>query len=239
MAQKIVFLEGVGEITLSKRKGTKNIRMSVGPTGKVRVGIPYWLPYSAGLQFADRRRDWITKHQPNFKLSQLANGSKIGKSYRLDYIYEPGRAKTATRIKDNSVRVVSGLNISNVSLQVHAVKAAERALKKEAEALLPDRLIQLANRYGYSFKSVKVKRMTSRWGSCSSDKLITLNYYLMQLPWQLIDYVLVHELIHTKHLNHSQQFWSDFEIIVPNAKLTRKQLKDYRPVFNPTEPGVA
>jgi len=239
MAQKIVLLQGVGEVTLSKRKGTKSIRLSVGPTGKVRVGIPYWLPYSAGLEFASQRRDWISKHQPDTKSDLLAHGSRIGKSFRLDFVHEPGRAKNATRIQANSVRVVSGLDISSPSLQIQAVRAAERALKKEAEALLPGRLNELAKRNGFSYRSVKVKRMTSRWGSCSSNKIITLNYYLMQLPWQLIDYVLVHELVHTKHLNHSKHFWADFEEVTPNAKQIRKLLKDHRPVFKPAEPVVS
>jgi predicted metal-dependent hydrolase len=83
-----------------------------------------------------------------------------------------------------------------------------------------------------SYHSVKVKRLASRWGSCSSNKVITLNFFLMQLPWPLIDYVLIHELIHTRHMNHSPDFWNDFERIHPGAKNTRNILKQYRPVIN-------
>src|SRR5262249_1610025 len=113
-----------------------------------------------------------------------------------------------------------------------AKSAAERALRQEAEKLLPLRLSDLAKKHGFKYQSVKIKKMTSRWGSCSAHRLITLNFYLMQLPWPLIDHVLIHELVHTKHLNHSGAFWMEFESIYPGAKKARKQIHNYRPVIN-------
>jgi predicted metal-dependent hydrolase len=232
MSQKTVWLPEIGELVLSKRRGTKNIRLSISPTGQAKVGLPAWAPYSAGISFAKSRAEWINKHKITHSTPPLQDGSPIGKSNRILYINDPSSSKTTTRLLPGMVKITSNLSFSDPSVQIKSSQAAERALKKEAQTLLPLRLDQLATKHGFSYKSVHIKKLSSRWGSCSSDKAIALNYFLMQLPWQMIDYVLVHELIHTVHLNHSQSFWQDFEKIFPGAKQIRKQMKNYRPVIN-------
>jgi predicted metal-dependent hydrolase len=232
MSQKTVWLPEIGELVLSKRRGTKNIRLSISPAGQARVGLPAWAPYSVGINFAKSRSDWINRHKLSHRTPPLNDGSAIGKSNRMRYVYDPKRTKTTTRVMPGLVKITSNLPISDPAVQKKSIQAAERALKKEAETLLPLRLAELASRHGFKYESVRIKKLSSRWGSCSSDKVIALNYFLMQLPWQMIDYVLVHELIHTKHLNHSQRFWTDFETVLPGAKQVRKQMKTYRPVIN-------
>lgn len=217
---------------MAKRKGARNIRLSVTAAGKVRVGLPHWLPYSAGIEFARRRQDWINRHLSDHKQHLLVNGGRIGKSYRINYAHSPAAAGTSVRVVGQSINITSPHDLANDAVQLAARRASERAIKKEAERLLPERLQRLSRQHSLGYSSVKVKRLASRWGSCSSTKVITLNFFLMQLPWTLIDYVLVHELIHTRHLNHSQDFWDDFDKIYPGAKSTRALLKKYRPVIN-------
>ena len=231
MAQKTVWLPEIGEVVLSKRRGSKNIRLSVSAAGKIRVGLPAWAPYATGISFAKNRTAWIKQHMPAAEAG-LRHGGRIGKSYRLDYIHDPKAARTSTRLLAQSLRITSHLPLEHPSVQDAAVKASERALKREANSLLPTRLAQLARELGFEFKIVRIKKMVSRWGSCSADKTITLNFFLMQLPWEMIDYVLTHELIHTRHLNHSPVFWAEFEKAYPGAKQTRKSIKQFRPVIN-------
>jgi hypothetical protein len=104
-----------------------------------------------------------------------------------------------------------------------------RALRAQAEASLPGRLGELAGRYGFSFRSVAVKQLTGRWGSCDSKQNIVLNLYLMQLPWELIDYVLLHELTHTRIMKHGPEFWTARSDLLPDAKARRQVMKQYRP----------
>ena len=239
MAQKSVWLPEVGELILSKRRGSKNIRLSITAAGKVRVGLPAWVPYSAGISFARQRTEWINEHlerQPKLNLNQ---GHRIGKSYRLQYIHRPELTKTSTRLAANAVIISSHLPLSDSFVQSKAVQASERALKKEAQTLLPQRLEKLARQHGFKYSSIRIKKLISRWGSCTSQKDITLNYFLMQLPWPLVDYVILHELVHTRHLNHSASFWQEFERIYPEAKKFRKQIREYRPVLNSLAPSVA
>lgn len=115
------------------------------------------------------------------------------------------------------------------------IAACEKALKIEAEKLLAIRATELATRFGYSFKSLTIKKLTSRWGSCSSRREITLSIYLIQLPWPLIDYVILHELAHTKHLHHQKPFWDEMEASIVDARSRRREIKKYRPTILPSE----
>lgn len=239
MAQKKVWLPEIGELTLSKRRGSRNIRLSVSAAGRIRVGMPYWLPYSAGISFALSRKDWLLEHKTKNAAPPLQDGDRIGKSFRLRYEYDQKAQKTTARLQASKVIVKSPQDISDKNVQEKASLAAERALRKEAEKLLPARLAELAQRHGFVYKSVRIKKMTSRWGSCSSHGIITLNLYLVQLPWQLIDYVLLHELVHTRHLDHRPAFWRTFEAVYPEAKSARKQVNSHRPVINSVRPNMA
>lgn len=233
MSQKIVDLPGIGEVLLAKRRGTKNLRLTIQPDGKVRVGLPAWAPYSAAIKFALSRSDWINNNLKNHRPLLLKDGHRIGKSYRLQFISEPAARRTYARLGMNVITVTSHLDYLDILVQKSAGRACEKALKREAEALLSLRVKKIAENNNFSYKTLKFKRLASRWGSCSHDGSITLNYFLVQLPWDLIDYVIVHELVHTKHLNHSREFWATVEAILPGTKELRKKIKLYRPILLP------
>jgi predicted metal-dependent hydrolase len=234
MAQKIVVLPEIGEVTLFKRRGAKNLRLSIQPNGKVRVSLPVWAPYSSAISFAIARTDWIRINLKNARVTPLKHGQRVGKSYRLNFINDPAVKTPQARLGINSITITSSLLHQPEDIQKTARLAAERALRKEARQLLAVRLDELAIRHGLNYSGLKIKKLSSRWGSCSSRQLITLNYFLVQLPWELIDYVIVHELAHTKHLNHSRAFWDFVEKILPDAKSRRKKIKTYRPILFPS-----
>jgi len=102
-----------------------------------------------------------------------------------------------------------------------------RTLRNEARAYLPGRLTELAGRYGYTYRRLFLKNLKSRWGSCSSAGNINLNIRLMDLPDHLIDYVLLHELAHTRHKNHGPAFWTELEMTTGNARELDKELNRY------------
>lgn len=104
----------------------------------------------------------------------------------------------------------------------------EKALRHEARRLLPERLQMLAQRHRFNYSGVRIMNSKSRWGSCSSRKSINLSLSLMLLPWNLIDYVLLHELCHTVEMNHSDRFWKLLDGVTDNqAHTLRKKLKGY------------
>ncbi len=98
----------------------------------------------------------------------------------------------------------------------------------EARRLLIDRLRELAGRHGFQFNKVTVKNQRTLWGSCSPRNNINLNVNLLRLPDELRDYVILHELVHTRHKNHSRAFWHELDRIVGSGKRLQRQLRAYR-----------
>jgi predicted metal-dependent hydrolase len=233
MSQRTVVLPDIGEVLLVKRRGAKNLRLSIQPDGKIRVGLPYWAPYASAIQFAKMRSGWILQNVENNRPKILQTGHKIGKSHSLHLNQDPSAYRVSSRVKADLIVVKGHLHPTSLPMQTKAAAACERALKKESIKLLGDRIHQISAETSLSFKELKIKRMVSRWGSCSQTGTVTLSYFLVQLPWHLIDYVLVHELAHTKHLNHSPEFWELVEKTMPDAKRLKKEIKTYRPILLP------
>lgn len=103
-------------------------------------------------------------------------------------------------------------------------------LKIEAQQILPARLQALADTYGFAFAHVRINSAQTRWGSCSAKRVINLSYNLMLLPDALIDFVLVHELCHTREMNHGARFKQLMTGIFANYTALNAALKQYRPL---------
>lgn len=107
--------------------------------------------------------------------------------------------------------------------------AKKKILVKKAKAYLPYRLEYWAKLYGYNYDHLRFSHANTRWGSCSSNRTISLNIGLMQVPEPLRDYVLLHELAHLNHMDHSTAFWAEVATHDPRYKEHRKKLKMFTP----------
>ncbi len=96
-----------------------------------------------------------------------------------------------------------------------------------ARRVLVDRLEELALKHGFSYQKVFVRNQKTRWGSCSVKNNINLNVNLIRLPAALRDYVILHELVHTRIKNHSPRFWEELEKHVEECRRVDKQLNQY------------
>ena len=105
---------------------------------------------------------------------------------------------------------------------------AEEINKKEACEYLDSRLHYLAEKFGFKFNQVTFRRQKTRWGSCSVKNNLSLNVMLFKLPRELQDYVILHELLHTRIKNHSSYFWLELGKILPGAKEFNKKLRKYK-----------
>lgn len=231
MAYKQFQIDDITAVTIYKRKSSKSLRLSIGSSGEVKVSIPLWVPYSAGLTFAKSKIDWIKSQKRPINL--LVNNQSIGKAHHL--VFVPSNTdKLSSRIVGSQVRVIHPENtaISEPLVQKSATTASVRALRSQAEQLLPQRLANLASVHGYQYKSVSVKRLKSRWGSCDQKGNIVLNIFLMQLPWECIDYVLIHELVHTKVMRHGPDFWQVMKQEIPNLDKLKSQIRSYQPILH-------
>lgn len=104
---------------------------------------------------------------------------------------------------------------------------SNRLSKAASRRKLVSRLNDLAAYYGFEYNRVFLRNQRTRWGSCSAKNNINLNLKLALLPDELIDYVILHELLHTQIKNHSRKFWAEMDRMVGNAKRYAKQLKEY------------
>ncbi len=232
MAVKHVELPGIGTVTLQKRRGSRNLRISISPSGLVKVSLPPWAPYKMASEYAWSKREWILKNRPTLQL--IADNTRVGKAHQIIFLTNSRLQRPNTRVRGNEI-IISlppAIATTDSKAQELAVKAAVKVLKIEAQQLLPGRLRQLAQDHGFSYKSVIIKRLSSRWGSCDRQGNITLNCYLMQLPWYLIDYVLLHELTHTRIMAHGPKFWAELGKYIPSLPAIRKEIRLNRPLLN-------
>lgn len=105
----------------------------------------------------------------------------------------------------------------------------KKVLMKKAREYLPYRLEYFAKLYGYNYEKCRLSHANTRWGSCSSNRTISLNIGLMKVPEVLRDYVILHELAHLNHMDHSKEFWAEVETHDPNYKIHEKKLKFFSP----------
>ena len=99
--------------------------------------------------------------------------------------------------------------------------------KNNAKIYLLRRLEEIAQEHGFIYNKATVRNQKTRWGSCSEKNNINLNAKLLNLPKELIDYVIIHELVHTKVKNHSKEFWRTLDTYINNSKTYDKELKKY------------
>jgi predicted metal-dependent hydrolase len=99
--------------------------------------------------------------------------------------------------------------------------------KTEARKKIIARLAELARQHGFTYDKVSIRNQRTRWGSCSAKGNISLNIKLVALPLELFDYVILHELVHTRVHNHSRKFWQELNKYVGDGKIKAKKLVEY------------
>ena len=232
MSSKIIQLAGVGSVTLVKRAQNRSLRLSVTASG-IKVSMPRWTPFGAGQAFAENNIDWIVRELGRHTQPKIESGQRIGKMHyvRFEQVLNGQTVSSRVTATEIIVRMHHGESSEDHKVQTRARTAATRALKREAERLLPPRLQNLATKHAKQYKNVSVKLLKRRWGSCDSHQNIALNLYLMELPWDHIDYVLLHELAHTVAMNHKEDFWQELTAMLPRARDLGKALRGIQPAI--------
>lgn len=160
----------------------------------------------------------------------------IDLNYRIDAeffklsLVSGNRERFLSHSELGEMRIICPPNadFNDAGLQEWLKKVIVEALRRNAKIVLPPRLYMLSMKHGLPYEQLKINSSKGRWGSCSAKKHINLSCYLMLLPSHLIDYVLLHELAHTKEMNHSEKFWALLDKLTDGkAKALRKELMQF------------
>ncbi len=225
--------EEFGKITVRRSASSGHISLRVAPDGTIHASMPKLAPIFLVKRFIkssrEELRQAIKKYHPEYLYE---NGMQIGKSHTL-IVHPTSNSQFSVSIHGQQIiaKIPKDININNQEVTRKIRDATITALRLEAKSYLNGRLLFLANKYGYSFAKTRFSHSSSRWGSCSSSGTISLNIALMKLPFDLIDYVIIHELSHTKHMNHSINFWNQVKIADPDYVKHRKMLKMHNPTI--------
>ncbi len=193
--------------------------------------------FKSGEKFLAEHLQWIL--QTKDKVARKPVVSKYIQSGHLfttrNYQYHVGPADISQpRIRYNKIErqvffeFPVAQSIESPEIQNSLRKMIENVLRFDAKKYLPGRITELASTLGYTFKKVTIKNNKTNWGSCSNRKNINLNLHLMRLNDRLIDYVIVHELVHTVIPNHGADFKATMMRHYPDTDEMDKELKKIR-----------
>jgi predicted metal-dependent hydrolase len=235
MPEKIIDIDGVGNVLFRQSNKARYLNISIKPFVGARVSVPMGMSYLKAELIVNDRKAWINQHlkkMKEFEKQQTLfdeNSGYCTKHHRL-ILRKGDRKNISVRISKGKINVVypNELNSSSNEVQTIIRKGIERALKIEAKQYLPDKINILAAKFGIRYSKLSLKNIKSRWGSCSRKNSINLSIHLMRLPDHLIDYVILHELAHIVHHNHSANFWKILEDITGGAKKLDKELRRHR-----------
>lgn len=234
MDNKVFNIQGV-DITLFRSNRAKRVNITIKPFSGVRVSVPRSVSFKQAKQATEQRINWIKTH-----LSKMQKAEDLFTVFTKDTKFETREhhleikqvetEKLSSVVRNNkiAVSVPKKMRVEDAAVQVEIRKAVERAWRKEAKEYLPGRVKELAAKHKFDYKKVAVKNSKTRWGSCSFDNNINLSIHLMRLPDYLVDYVILHELVHTKVKNHSRDFWQLLDMVSGNAKKLDKEVKQHR-----------
>jgi len=212
-------------VQLRHSRRARRIAVRIGMTGRVELVVPRGVTERQAREFLHSRAEWIRHHVERRRIAPVAGGEfpparlelpMLGETWRVFRAAGTGRARLrilpATAAHDAASPAIGGasgvieLRGSGAPADWHRCLLAW--LRRRALAEFGARLDALARRHGFSYSAVEVRCQRTRWGSCSTRGVISLNLGLLFQPEDVVHYLLCHELSHTRHMNHSARFWN-------------------------------
>src|SRR5215211_596298 len=212
------------EIIRSQRR---TLALIVKPDGSLIIRAPLKTSEKTIREFIERNKEWIKKKQDqarSFVLptpKQYTQGEKflyLGNLYPLEIT----SAQKQALLFDETFKLAA-------RSQSRALMEFERWYRARAREVLVERIHYFATEYGFKFQGIKINSARTRWGSCSAKGSLNFSWRLIMAPMESVDYVVVHELVHTQIHNHSKRFWIKVESIMPDYKARRMWLKKHGP----------
>lgn len=208
-----------------ERSKRKTLSLTVLKNGLVLVKAPINLSDETINRFVEEKQNWIREKLASIKETQSKFEDII--SMKKCLIYGNKYNITKADVKQIQTNNNFELLVPNKLEGEKFTKSISAWIKKLAKKVLQERLKFIENKVNLKSSSFKIGDSRGRWGSCNSYGNIILNYRVVMLPPEIIDYVIVHELCHLVELNHSKKFWETVARFLPNFEIHRKNIKEY------------
>ena len=237
-ASRSLTLGGVAIGYEFKRGKRRTIGLSVGPDG-LSVSAPRWTPLAEVEALLQSKALWVMDklQQSRARAADLAQARTVwadGAGFdflgqRVQLVLDPSHGFTQVGAVlepgagDAPARLRVGLAHNALESQIR--DAAQAWLMRQAKRVFAERLDHFAPQLGVRYQTLRLSSAGTRWGSASVDGTIRLNWRLIHLKMEMVDYVVVHELSHLRHMNHSPQFWGVVASVLPDHKQRRLALR--------------
>ena len=213
------------------RSNRKTIALQINENAEIIVRAPHHVSQKRIHQFIEEKEAWISKTQQKMlarqeeieQNSEFKDGKEIlflGIGYKVKLVHNT----RAITIHDTVFEFPA-------DLIEHAPEVLPHWYKRMAYKIIPPKVAYYAESLGLNYSKVGITSAKKRWGSCNSKGSINFSYRLIMTPPGIIDYVIVHELMHLREMNHSPRFWAHVESVIPDYKKRRKWLKDNQHKF--------
>jgi len=212
----------VDRIIRSKRR---TVALIVESDGSVTVRAPMRLPEKAIREFVEKHVDWVEKKKTEMRAVIPAPSKQYQPGETFLYL---GKEYALEVVADQHKKLILG---DRFKIAESALKNAELVFqnwyRQQAKQWIVERTKHLAVSHQLHYEKIRITSARTRWGSCSSRNTLSFSWRLMLTAPEVIEYVIIHELAHTVHHNHSKRFWNLVEKLLPDNQKLRKRLKDY------------
>lgn len=222
--------------TIRESRKAKHVSLKISTAGDLEIVVPQGFDHNRIPAILQRKQEWIDRvtHQVEHQQAALGLSSSqqlpqqidlqaIAQQWRVDYC--PANHFTVRAVEQPDRRLVLQGEVSN---QATCRFVLQRWVAYKASLHLAPWLQAVSQEFGFTFDTMKIRQQKTLWGSCSARKTISLNCKLLFLPDILVRYVLIHELCHTVHLNHSAEFWALVAQHEPDYRRLDRSLRDAR-----------
>lgn len=222
--------------TTKKSSKAKHLRITVGQDGVV-VTVPAALSQRRAISFLEQKKEWIAQKlnelnranpQPNGPRDYL-DGAELpfqGEKFRLKLV-ESDRQKTTARLTGDCFLVHINRQMPEAARASEIQRKLGQLYKELAREAICERVNFFKTQLNVDYNQIRLKEQKTRWGSCSKKGNLNFNWKLVMAPPDIIDYVVVHELCHLIHMNHSPAFWQCVADVIPDYRICRLWLKKH------------
>lgn len=215
----------------------RRLNISIKNSRSIRVAVPWGVPLAVARKFFDNHLDWVRKSLQQVRAAEKNQQPVFDDAFRTRHHQLILRRHDSQyflyQITHDKVIVTypATADPKGEDIQKLILRAIIETYRLEARQFLPERVALLAGRFGFRYNRIFIKNLKSRWGSCSVKNNINLNLQLMRFENWIVDYIILHELLHTRIRNHGREFWNALAEIYPRFPEARRALKSVKPYF--------